>query len=41
MREDLTIQQQSLIEAEDKLKFSLDLKKKEEGQIKADGFSKL
>jgi len=30
MREDLTIQQQSLIEVEGKLKSSLDLKKKEE-----------
>ncbi|KAJ8427404.1 LOW QUALITY PROTEIN: hypothetical protein Cgig2_030698 [Carnegiea gigantea] len=45
IREDLTIQQQVLLEVEGKLKFSLDLKKKEAEQVKADlaeaGFSKL
>jgi len=45
MREDLTIQQQSLIEAGSKLKSSLDLKKREAEQVKANllevGFSKL
>ncbi|KAJ8430027.1 hypothetical protein Cgig2_010956 [Carnegiea gigantea] len=45
MREDLTIQQQSLIEAESKLKSFLDLKKREAEQVQADlvqaGFSKL
>jgi len=45
MREDLIIQQQSLFEAEGKLKSSLDLKKKEAEQVKEDligaGFSKL
>ena len=45
MREDLTVQQYNLIEAEGKLKSSLDLRKKEAEQVKADligaGFSKL
>ncbi|KAJ8439010.1 hypothetical protein Cgig2_028456 [Carnegiea gigantea] len=45
MREDLNIQQQVLLEAEDKLISSLDLKKKEAEQVKADlaeaRFSKL
>jgi len=45
MQEDLTIQQQGLIEAESKLKSSLYLKKRETKQVKADlveaGFSKL
>ena len=45
MQEDLTIQQQGLIEAESNLKSSLDLKKKEKEPVKADlaeaGFSKL
>jgi len=45
MREALTFQQYNLIEAESKLKFSLDLKRKEAEQVKADligaGFSKL
>ena len=36
MREDLIIQQQSLFEAEGKLKSSLDLKRKEAEQVKAD-----
>ncbi|KAJ8439281.1 hypothetical protein Cgig2_016829 [Carnegiea gigantea] len=36
MREDLNIQQQVLLEAEGKLKSSLDLKKKEAEQVKAD-----
>ncbi|KAJ8422583.1 hypothetical protein Cgig2_007492 [Carnegiea gigantea] len=44
-REDLTIQQQGLIEARSKLRSSLDLKKREAEQVKADlaeaGFSKL
>ncbi|KAJ8432610.1 hypothetical protein Cgig2_032891 [Carnegiea gigantea] len=45
MREDLNIQQQVLLEAKGKLKSSLDLKKREAEQVKADlaevGFSKL
>jgi len=45
MQEDFIIQQQSLIEAESKLKSALDLKKKEVEQVKADfaeaRFSKL
>jgi len=44
-REDLNIQQQVLLEAKGKLKSSLDLKKREAEQVKADlaeaGFSKL
>jgi len=45
MREDVNIQQQVLLEPDEKLKSSLDLKKKEAEQVKADlaevGFSKL
>ena len=45
MHEDLNIQQQVLLEAEGKLKSSLDLKQKEAKQVKADlaeaGFSNL